>query len=493
MELKNKLGGIKSHRLLFSCLSKRIPLVTKGLGVFLVAILVLTSCQTLSIGTKAPLTDDGEVYLYAQPFPQEAGRLSFKIDVLLARRADGIEFPFSLKLASLRGKELTRQRLLGTAQLPPGAYVGFSIGVRDARVQTEDGEAILLTSPEPTKLDFPFSVSRKRAYVFSLDFQPRESGKTGYSFSPTFLVSIPPKSATGLTGYASNSGSNDVTVFDKRSGQVIGVIAVPGSPAGIALDGKGLKAYVAIPNADAISVIDVIQNDASDRVELHVGDRPRELALSPDGKILLVANVGSNTVSVIDTVSLSETGRVVVGSGPSSVLVDSANKRAYIFCAQSSSVSVIDMANRSLVATVATDAGPLRGQFNRQGDRLYVIHEWSPYLSVVDTKSLSVAKRLSIGMGVISIKVDSITDLVYLGKAGDPLVGVYEPFSFVPVDYVRVGGSAGYLTIDGEGNSLIAVDSQSRKLVITSLIGKKMISAIDVGEVPYQVAVMGER
>ncbi len=442
---------------------------------------------------RPPLEEEGEVLLYLQPFPQDADRLRFKIESISVRRADGAEFPVSLRLAEFKGREMRRQRLLGTAVVPPGSYAGFAVQIKEAFLRTEDGEAALLVPEGPVRMDAPFTVTRKRGYVLWFALRPSESVRTGFSFTPTFSVAQPSRPIASLTGYTTNGGSNDITVFDKRAGLVTGVIPTRAAPAGMALDQMARKVYVALPGQDTIEVIDVNVGEVTDRLLLNIGDRPRELALTPDGRTLLSANAGSNTVSVIETTTLFESRRITVGNGPRSILVDPLGRRAYVFNSLASSISVLDIPNRALVATIPTDPGPLRGQFNKRGDRFYVIHELSSYLSIIDARTFSTVKRMQVGIGMSYIKVDTVTDLVYMGRAREPMVGVYEPNSFVPIDYIRTEGGIAYLTIDGDENNLVMVGAQPPRLTTANLVSRKSVSALDTGDDPYWVTIMGER
>jgi YVTN family beta-propeller protein len=351
----------------------------------------------------------------------------------------------------------------------------------------------MLVPDAPVRLDFTFTVARKRAYVLWFVFRPSESLSTGFSFTPVFSVILPPRPIASLTGYATNTGSNNITVFNKKTNEVTGVIATRGGPAGMALDQRTRKAYVALPGEDTIEVIDVNVGEVTNRLLLGIGDRPRELALTPDGRILLSANAGSNTVSVIETPTLFESRRITVGNGPRSILVDPLGRRAYVFNSRAASISVLDIPNKALVTTFSTDAGPLRGQFNRRGDRFYVIHELSSYLSIVDARTLSTVKRVQVGMGMSYIKVDTVTDLVYMGRARESTVGVYEPNSFVPMDYIRTEGGVSHLTIDGDENTLVMVGAQPPRLTTANLISRKRMSLLDIGDGSYWVTVMGER
>jgi YVTN family beta-propeller protein len=461
---------------------------------FLVCLIILTTgCQATLSRFLPPLEEEGEVLLYTEPFPQESDRLSFSLEAIDAVSSDGREFPLAVVLPEIKPLDTRRQRLLASGRLPPGSYIGFSFKVKKAALKMEEGEANLLLPGAPVRNDCSFQVTRKRAQVISLTFKYAESILNGFSFSPLFAMVIPARPIPGLTGLVSNLGSNHVSIFDKKSNKVLAVIATGGGPAGIALDQRLGRAYVALSREDAIDFIDILAGEVISRIRLNTGDQPYELALTPDGKTLLVANRGTNAVSFVDPFSLVEVNRIDVGKEPNSVLIHPNGTRAFVFNTLSSTLSVIDIPNKSVVATLSTDPGPLRGQFNRQGNKLYVIHEWSSYLTVIDPFSLSLVKRYSVRMGMASIKVDIQNDLVYLGRGRETMVEVYDPFSFVVVDTINTGGGITQMAIDGDERNLYMLDPEMNSLTVSRLVRKKVFAEIDVGESPYWVTMMGER
>jgi YVTN family beta-propeller protein len=450
-------------------------------------------CGASFLQIKPVLENEGEVYLYVQPFPQEADRLRFTIEGVSAVSSDGIEFPLVMSMKDFKCRELKRQRLFASGVLPPGPYAGLSFKVKSAFLKTEDEEAALLVPDGPVKLDFPFSVIRKRGYVISMTFRYNESVRGGFSFTPGFSLLMPPKPIIGLTGYVSNSSSNNVSIFDKKTNQVMGVIPTGRSPLGMALDQARRSVYVALSADDAIELIDIMQAEVVNRLRLNGGDRPRELALTPDGRTLLCVNTGSNTVSFIDPGSFIEVGRINVGKNPNSILIDQTGRRAYVFNGLSNTFSVIDIPNRGTIGTISTEFTPLRGQFNRRGDRLYVIHEGSSNLLEFDAAFLTLLRKDKVKFGENSIKVDNRTDYVYLGRKRDVIVEIYEPTLFNVIGFIDTGGEIEYMTIDGEQYYLYLVNSDRKTVMIVNLVSRKVVAEFDVGEGPYWVTMMGER
>ncbi len=451
------------------------------------------ACQARPSLVKPRLEENGQVFVYLQSLSPEADRLAFRLEGISAVRGDGSAVPVSLHLEEVLGKEMKRDRILASGELPPGQYLGFSFRVKDATLRGEEGPSALPVADENPMTSIPFSIARKKAQVISLGFRYRESLPDGIRFAPLFSAEIPGKLATGLIGLVTSRGGNTVTVFDKLTGKVVAVVPTGNSPAGMALNTALRRAYVAISGDDALETIDLLGSDVIHRGALTIGDRPEELALTPDGKTLLTANTGSNTVSVVDAATLSEIRKIQVGSGPQSILVDRAGRRAYVFNTLSNTISVLDLGALAVAATVATDSGPVRGEFNRAGNRLYVLHGYSPYLSVFDATTLSILRRVYVGTGGMALKVDPRTDLIYLARRGTGEVAIYDPFSFLPIDSYRTGSDASYLTIDGEGNNLFVVSSGTNEVSAIHLVGKAKAMEVEVAGDPFRVTMMGER
>lgn len=465
----------------------------KSLWVFLACFLLFAGCQAKSVLVRSALEDEGDLVVYLQPISQEADNLTFSIEDVSAVREDNLVIPLALSFTEVKGLEMKRQRFFASAILPPGTYTGLSFKVKNALLKGEEGNTALGVPDEPVIIGPPFEIRKKKSLFLSLIFNYASSVRAGYTFVPAFSLFVPDRLVTGLVGYVANYGSSNITVFDKKQLEAVGVIATGSGPRGIALDPRSGRAYVALAGEDSLEVIDLLTADSINRIRLNTGDSPQEPALTPDGTLLLTANSGSDTVSFIDPFSMLELDRVPVDNGPHSIAIDHAGIRAYVFNTLSSTISVIDLANRSVAATLSTEAGPLRGAFNRSGDRLYVIHEGSSYLTVIDPASLEILERFFVGMGMSAIQVDTRTDFLYVAKKYESMIGMYDPQSFFPVDSIQAETGITYMTIDNDENNLYIVLPETRRLMVVNLISKKAAADIDVGEGPYWVTLMGER
>jgi YVTN family beta-propeller protein len=84
--------------------------------------------------------------------------------------------------------------------------------------------------------------------------------------------------------------------------------APPRRPMNVAWDPEGTRFFVSLMGSGEIAVFDT---DGTRIGEIPTGNGPAQLAVTPDGRTLVVAN-RSGTVSIIDTRTLSETRRIDV-------------------------------------------------------------------------------------------------------------------------------------------------------------------------------------
>ncbi len=457
---------------------------------------LLWSCVSSTARTQRPAPEEdkrGDLWVYLQPLSSDASRLSFRLTALFAVRADDTKVPLKQFFVEVDATRVTEERKLASGSLPPGQYKGLDIELADAVLQGQEGPADLVSPEEPVRVDVAFRIEKRRAVVIDLRFVYRDSVKEEFRFSPAFVAEPAGRPAVGLLGLASSRADSVVTMFEKTSGKVVGVIPLGGPPVGMALDEGRQRTYAAIPGEDAVVSIDLLEYAVLNRQRLRSGDAPTELALTPDGRTLLSTNSGSRSVSFFDPASLVEIDRIAVGDEPRAVIVAPDGARAYVFNTASSTISVIDVLGRRLVGTIGTDAGPFRGQLNRDGDTLYVIHRLSPKVTVIDTATLALRSRIFVGPGALAITVDPQTDLIYLSRRGSGEIEVFDAQSLLPVNSIPVESDVTLMAVDVELNSLYALLPARGEVQAFGLVGNKLRVRAEVGDDPFWVVVSGER
>ena len=108
--------------------------------------------------------------------------------------------------------------------------------------------------------------------------------------------------------------------------------------------------------SDSMTII----NAATDEVLaiIPVGKEPHEVAITPDGKLALVPNLGTWDLSVIDVAEKRVLGSVEVGSSPVGVVVTPDSKRAYVAVYGENVVAVVDLSELRVVKRIPTGLAP---------------------------------------------------------------------------------------------------------------------------------------
>ncbi len=116
-----------------------------------------------------------------------------------------------------------------------------------------------------------------------------------------------------------------------------------------------------------------------------VGAVPKFLAVSPDGKTLLVSNFCSQDVSVVDTATGKETQRIAVGLHPRGIAVASDSTRAFIAVMGTSRVVILDL--ETMTTTEIATAGPTPRHLVLSADdsTLYVSNNHAGTVGAVST------------------------------------------------------------------------------------------------------------
>ena len=461
--------------------------------VFLVCSFII-ACAPQSILHKEPLKEKGEIIIYLQPMTHDANNLSFTIDTLSIISDDGHEVHLPMSINNIEGSAHEGvQKLLASGTVPQGMYTAVRLKVSKAIIKGKTGEAALLVAEEPVTIKHLFQMTRKKASVLFLNLDASKFISEDFMFTPSFTLDAPGKELQNLLGYITGTDSNIISIFNKKTMLNVGAIATGRAPKGIVLDQSRGRAYAAISGDDVIAVINVSTGEINGKITLNAGDDPQYLSLTPDGRVLVSVNYGSNTVSIIDTNGFFEDERIYVGEDPISSVIDPLGLRAYIMDSMSSSISVIDLSAKVLSATIAVEGTPFRGAFSRNGDRLYVINKDTPNLTVINPSSLAVTGKIFIATGASSIKVDTRTDLILVGNQTSGEIIIVDSSSSIFIDTIKTGGAVAFMTIDNEENTLFAVMPDRKILQKINLTSKKIIAEINLPEGAHAVVVMGER
>lgn len=248
-----------------------------------------------------------------------------------------------------------------------------------------------------------------------------------------------------------NKSDDTVTFVDPKSLEILGKAPTGVGPHEVAVDAAGEFAYIAnygrqTPGGD-LSIIDVRARKAAGRIDLGKKCRPHGLAfgpgdrelwvtcevdqvvmvvdvknrkvlrtyptgqdvthmivLTPDGRQAFTANMGSNTVTVID----SRTGKVSqiqVGDGPEGIDITPNGKEVWVSHRNGGDLSIISTETHEILQTIQVGNFPIRVKITPDGQRALVSNMRGGDVAVFDTSTRKLVKRIALEEAPIGVLI----------------------------------------------------------------------------------------
>ena len=175
--------------------------------------------------------------------------------------------------------------------------------------------------------------------------------------------------------------------------------------AGLLGSGQSLaqNAYITNLGSNTVSVIDTKTNKVT--ATIPVGAGPLGVAVSPDGSKVYITNDNDNpgTVAVIGTATNKVIATIPVGDAPFGVAVSPDGGKVYVVNEASNpgTVSVIGTATNKVIATIPVGPSPFGMAVTPDGSKVFVANEQSQpgSVSVIDAATNAVTATIPVGSG----------------------------------------------------------------------------------------------
>jgi DNA-binding beta-propeller fold protein YncE len=144
--------------------------------------------------------------------------------------------------------------------------------------------------------------------------------------------------------YTDNEEDATVSVIDVPNRQLLGKIKTPQALAGVAVSGDGRTVIAVSDEKPVIFAIDTATGNVAREVVLEGAAKPAQIArYSPDGKLVVVSNLNSNMLHLIDASFGTQTG-IPVGNQPMDFTFR--GDELFVGCQGDGSMHIIDIPNR---------------------------------------------------------------------------------------------------------------------------------------------------
>jgi len=223
-----------------------------------------------------------------------------------------------------------------------------------------------------------------------------------------------------------------------------------------------------------------------------IGATPKFAAVSPNGRLVYVANGDAKIVTVMDTSINRVIATIPVDAGPPQFLTFAPDgRRIYISIFDQARtiaiVGVLDTTTNKVVATIPVRTRPFRSAVTRDGRLLYVPNHDSGTLSVVDTASLKVVKEIKVAPNPHWIEFNKDGTKAYMANHESNVVSVLDLKNDTVIAQIPVGTSPHALSVHPTKPLLANVNYDSQTVTMIDTNTNKVIATIPVGKNPQSI------
>lgn len=309
-----------------------------------------------------------------------------------------------------------------------------------------------------------------------------------------------------VRAYVSNEFGGDITVIETGADRIIGRVPVgpagTARPRGMALSPDGRMLYAAVTDAtygqneagrqwQFIAAIDVAAGKIKTRYRC--GSDPERLAVSPDGRRLYCSNEDAAGMSIMDVATGKVIATVRTGIEPEGIGISPDGRWVYVASETSNTVTVIETRHDTSVRNILVPGRPRIAEFAPDGGRVYVTSETAGTLTVLDATRQAAAKTIALGSDSKPVGIAVAPDgrTVYVAGGRCNCIAVVDSRAFA-VSYVvqRMGRRPWGVAVTPDGKRVYTANGRSDDVTVIDTGSREVIRTIDrVGRGPHSVVI----
>jgi YVTN family beta-propeller protein len=281
--------------------------------------------------------------------------------------------------------------------------------------------------------------------------------------------------------YVANTGYGDayrsVQVVDSKSGAVLQEVVRNDSFYGLAISTDGRRLYA---SGGAASLVDVytIGDDgklAPDQ-QIAIGSYPAGIALAADGSRLWVGQFKGNAVVELDAATFAVLRTIPLPFGAYGVIEVPERHQLYVSGFADARVAVVDLESMGdpAVSSIAVGGNPLGMAKSPGGDRVFTTVSNGDVVVAIDTALQQVVGSQNVGEPSIAgeggaplpasspggIALSPSGDALFVARAADNAVGVFDPATLSPRGAIPVGWYPTGLALTAGGGRLLVTNGK---------------------------------
>jgi DNA-binding beta-propeller fold protein YncE len=224
-----------------------------------------------------------------------------------------------------------------------------------------------------------------------------------------------------------------------------------------------------------------------------VGPVAQGVAISPDGRWGLVASQGDSTVAVIDIASRKRVKTLHFDAYPHNAAFTPDGKSAYVTLQGGTDVAVIDMRTLTQAREFASIKLPHNLDLSPDGKTLWIRDIVGHVADADAATGKQLSPEIPVGPSHAGIDAPAHRKYVFTGAIGGTDVDVIDPRSFKVVKRVAVGQGPHGVRSSRDGRWVYAAVTGTTELAVIDARTLKVVQQVSLeGKFPFWIAVAGK-
>ena len=260
------------------------------------------------------------------------------------------------------------------------------------------------------------------------------------------------------------------------------------SPQGIAIHGNTL--YFADTGNDMVSIVDAAtlnpKNYNPAETDIHVGINPDDLAVSPDGTQLWVADTGPQTgpgaptnIEVISTATDGVTATLSLPSAPEQVAFSPSGATVYVTTA--AGLWVFNTATHQVTSVIRGLGDPHGIAVSPDGSTVYVTNTADNVVEVIDAATAKVTGTIPVGQLPWGLALSAKGGTLYVADPDSNQVSVISTATDTVTSTISLAGGPDTLALTPDGSQLWICGLTSSILTVVNTSNDSVVGSLNLG------------
>ena len=260
------------------------------------------------------------------------------------------------------------------------------------------------------------------------------------------------------------------------------------SEEGVAIHGNTL--YFADTGNDMVSIVDAATLNPKDynpaETDIHVGINPDDLAVSPDGTQLWVADTGPQTgpgaptnIEVISTATDSVTATLSLPSAPEQVAFSPSGATVYVTTA--AGLWIFNTATHQVTSVIRGLGDPHGIAVSPDGSTVYVTNTTDNVVEVIDAATAKVTGTIPVGQLPWGLALSAKGGTLYVADPDSNQISVISTKTDAVTSTISLAGGPDTLALTPDGSQLWICGLTSSILTVVNTSNDSVVGSLNLG------------